>query len=137
MNIKEITVTASASKNYQKFEVSLTAEITNDNDFITLKDIAINNALTGIDELANTDNKEPTVTVKVDNTPTQQAPYRRIYNPTPSTPVPPANNNTYNNPKKATDKQIALLKRLNYTGDLDTVTSKEASAFIDSKFAKV
>ena len=36
MNIKEITVTASASKNYQKFEVSLTAEITNDNDFITL-----------------------------------------------------------------------------------------------------
>jgi hypothetical protein len=41
------------------------------------------------------------------------------------------NNKKESKEEKATDKQISLLKRLNYKGDISVLTKKEASVLID------
>ena len=140
MNIKEITVTASASKNYQKFDISITADNLTDNDFDTLKSLVISKALKGIDELTGS-SEGSTISVKLEekkeyiNTNTYQTPYKRNSFKTNYNTAPVAATN-YNTPKMASEKQIETLKNLHYTGDLTTVTSQEASAFITATFAK-
>ena len=52
MNIKEVTVTARASRNYQVFEASMTAEdMEGSDDMIMLKELAISNAVDGLKKL--------------------------------------------------------------------------------------
>ena len=70
MEVKTITITAEASKAYQKYCVALTAEsIEGDEDINTLKQIAISKAMEGIEELAGCIG---TPEVKVSTTTVQQ-----------------------------------------------------------------
>lgn len=90
MEIKTITITAEASKAYQKYCVALTAEsIETDEDINTLKQIAISKAMEGIEELAGCIG---TPEVKVSTTPVQQ---RNVVRANPV-------QNTYNAPRTTT-----------------------------------
>jgi hypothetical protein len=144
MNIKEITVTATATKQYNKFEVSLTAEIIDDNDFETLKNIAINKALSGVDQLVNNSNPSE---VEVKTTPVQPPVQRSSY---PTAPVQrPAVPNYYANApqnqpyspqnvvqqpgvKMASEKQIQLLRKLHVQCDYNNLTAAQANDLIKS-----
>jgi hypothetical protein len=144
MNIKEITVTATATKQYNKFEVSLTAEIIDDNDFETLKNIAINKALSGVDQLV--ENSSATPEVKVQSTPVQPPVRRESYPTAPvqrpatpsyysNSPVHQANTphvpvQTPNGPKMASEKQVNLLKKYRYQLDWSTLTAEQANLYI-------
>lgn len=81
MIINEITITAEASKAYQKYCVALTAQDLNDGDIDCLKRMAITEALKGINELAG--NIEGKPDVKVNSQPRQPS-YRtdNNYRPT-------------------------------------------------------
>ena len=142
LNIKEVNVTASASKNYQKIDVSLTAEITTDQGFEQLKNIAISRALEGIDQLVNNDKPAE---VEVKTTPVQPPVRRESY---PTAPVQrPAVPNYYANApqnqpyspqnvvqqpgvKMASDKQIQLLRKLHVQCDYNNLTASAASDLI-------
>ena len=144
LNIKEVNVTASASKNYQKFDVSLTAEITTDQDFEQLKNIAISRALEGIDQLVNNDKPAE---VEVKTTPVQP-PVRRESYPTqpvqrPSVPnyysnapqnQPYSPQNVVQQPgvKMASEKQIQLLRKLHVQCDYNNLTAAQANDLIKS-----
>lgn len=150
MNIKEITVTATATKQYNKFEVSLTAEIIDDNDFETLKNIAINKALSGVDQLV--ENSSATPEVKVQSTPVQPPVRRESYPTAPvqrpatpsyysNSPVHQANTphvpvQTPNNPKPASPKQVEILKKFRYQLDWNNLSSAEASQMIQEALGK-
>ena len=147
MIIKEVNVTASASKNYQKFDVSLTAEITTDQDFEQLKNIAINRALEGIDQLVNNNNPAE-IEVKTTQPTPVQPPVRRESYPTaqpiqrPATPsyysnspvhqsnTPHVPQQTQSGPKMASEKQVNLLKKYRYQLDWSTLTAEQANLYI-------
>ena len=147
MIIKEVNVTASASKNYQKFDVSLTAEITTDQDFEQLKNIAINRALEGIDQLVNNNNPAE-IEVKTTQPTPVQPPVRRESYPTAQPIQRPAVPNYYanapqnqpyspqnvvhnpNGPKMASEKQIALLRKLRVQCDFNNLTAAQANDLI-------
>lgn len=148
MNIREITVTATATKQYNKFEVSLTAEIIDDNDFETLKNIAINKALSGVDQLVENSSATPEVKVKsapVQPTPVQPPVQRTPYQPTPvqrpTTPSYYANapqnqpyspQNVVQQPgvKMASEKQIQLLRKFHVQCDYNNLTAAQANDLI-------
>lgn len=144
LNIKEITVTATATKQYNKFEVSLTAEIIDDNDFEQLKDIAISKALHGVDQLVENSSATPEVKTTV-QTPAQPPVQRSAY---PTTPVQrPTTPNYYANApqnqpyspqnvvqqpgvKMASEKQIQLLRKFHVQCDFNNLTAAQANNLI-------
>ena len=63
MNIKEVTVNAESSKNYQKYCVAITADNLKDGDLETLKNLAIAESIKGINQLANEVDVKPEVKV--------------------------------------------------------------------------
>ena len=124
MNIKEITVNAEASKNYQKYCVSLTAENLKDDDLETLKNLAISEAIKGIDQLANDvdikpDIKVTTAVVK----PTNAQTYTR---------VPAAPRFDYSKTiKNISDKQRFILHKAGYSDpQIDMLDPLEAAEII-------
>lgn len=135
MEIKTITITAEASKAYQKYCVALTAEsIEGDEDINTLKHIAITKAMEGIEELAGNIGQAE---VKVSTTPVQNVPQPR--NVVKQNPVQnqyrAAQNNGYQRPaapvahkqsNPPTEKQISMLYSLGYDGDINALDSKAA-----------
>lgn len=148
MNIKEITVTATATKQYNKFEVSLTAEIIDDQDFEQLKNIAINKALSGVDQLV--ENSSATPEVKVQSTPVQPTPVqppvqRSAYNTAPvqrpaipnyyanapqNQPYSPQNVVQQPGIKMASEKQIQLLRKFHVQCDYNNLTAAQANDLI-------
>lgn len=148
MIIKEVNVTATASKQFNKFEVSLTAEIMNDDDFNQLKDIAISRAIQGIDQLVENSSTAPEVKVQTSTTPVQPPVQRSSYS---SAPVQrPAVPNYYanapqnqpyspqnvvhnpNGPKMASEKQIQLLRKFHVQCDYNNLTASAANDLIKS-----
>lgn len=80
MEIKEITVTAEASKAYQKYCVALTATDLKQGDMEKLKNIVISHALKGIDEMVNVP-EEPVVRVAVSEPQVEQQPQQPYHEP--------------------------------------------------------
>lgn len=76
MEIKSITITADASKNYQKFSVSFTAENLQKDDINILKNWAIKEAKDGVNKMSSESPvEEPKVEVKVqEQQPKQETP---------------------------------------------------------------
>jgi hypothetical protein len=111
--LKEVTVTASVSKNYQKAEVTMTAEIEDQNDLESLKQLVRDNALSLLDTLPVKEEKveapvqKPTYTApKANNT------GNRTYQPRPQ-----QNNQPQSEVRMASEKQLAYLRSFGYSGD--------------------
>lgn len=155
MLIKEVTVNATASKNYQKVEISIAASIENENDIDTLQTLAIKKALIGINKLTSDNVEEPKVETKVQpvEQPIQNHYKRDDYGnisqvQRPATPSYYANapqNKPYNpqsqhqsqsGPKLASPKQIEMLKKFHYNCDWQNLTSAEASQMIQEALGK-
>ena len=108
MNIKEVTVNAEASRNYQKYCIAITAENLESNDLETLKNLVISEAVKGIDQLANDVDIKPDI--KVITTvakPTNTQMYTR---------VPAAPRAEYSKTiKNISDKQRFILHKAGYS----------------------
>lgn len=144
MTINNVTVNATASKNYQKVEISISASIETENDIDTLQTLAIRKALVGINKLTTDTTEEPKVETTVQ--PTPQNYVRREAYPTapvqkPSTPSYYANapqnqpyspQNVVQQPgvKMASEKQIALLRKFHVQCDYNNLTAAAASDLI-------
>lgn len=85
MTINEITITAEASKAYQKYCVALTAQDLNEGDIDYLKNMAISEAVKGINELAGNIETKPEVKVNTVQ-PQRQPSYRTDNNYRPNQP---------------------------------------------------
>ena len=72
MIIENVRICASASKNYQKFDVEFTASNVSDQDLITLKQMAITEAMTGVSQMCVDDNTTSKVETKTTPMPNQQ-----------------------------------------------------------------
>ena len=147
MIINEVTVNATASKNYQKVEISIAASIENEHDIDTLQTLAIRKALKGINELTSDNIEEPKVNTTVHPTPVQ-SPVRRESYPTapvqrPTTPSYYANapqsqpyspQNVVQQPgvKMASEKQIQLLRKFHVQCDYNNLTAAQANELIKS-----
>lgn len=129
MNIKSITITAEASKAYQKYCVALTAENLVEGDVDRLKDITISESLRGINELAgNIGQAEVTTSIqnnpytseqKQSNYPTNSSSYRRMPVQDKANYAPVNNYNTSQDSranKPASEKQISYIQSLGYKG---------------------
>ena len=90
MRIDNITITAEASKAYQKYCCAITATELGDGDVEYLKNLAINAAVKGIDELVSATGVASNQPADVKATVKSQ-PYMK-----PSQPNPPVNDNTPN-----------------------------------------
>ena len=144
MVINNVTVNATASKNFQKVEISIAASIENEHDIDTLQSLAIRKALKGINELTGETNEEPKVNTTIQ--PTTQAPAQRsVYNPTPvqkpaipnyyanapqNQPYSPQNVVQQPGVKMASEKQIQLLRKFHVQCDFNHLTAAEASEII-------
>ena len=144
MIINEVTVNATASKNYQKVEISIAASIENEHDIDTLQTLAIRKALKGINELTGDNIEEPKVNTTV-QTPAQPPVQRSAY---PTTPVQrPTTPNYYANApqnqpyspqnvvqqpgvKMASEKQIQLLRKFHVQCDFNNLTAAQANNLI-------
>lgn len=104
MIINQITITAEASKAYQKYCVALTAEELQEGDIEYLKRMAISEAVKGIDELAGHIDVKPEV--KVTQQPVQNNQYQ----------VPKANQGYTPRPQQyqPTNNRPASQKQLDY-----------------------
>ena len=114
MNIKEVTVNAEASKNYQKYCVSLTAENLESNDLEILKNLAISEAIKGINQLASEADVKPEVKFSTVAKPVI------ANNPTPASTnyrtVPAAPRADYSKTiKNISDKQKFILQKAGYS----------------------
>lgn len=133
MTISSITITAEASKAYQKYCVALTAENLNDGDIDTLKNIAISESLKGIDELAGNvgqaDVKTTVQTNQYNSAPKQtnytnnNASYRRApVQAQPQNYSQPATGYNTNQDTRAnrpvSEKQINYIRSLGWTGPM-------------------
>lgn len=143
MIINNVTVNATASKNFQKVEISIAASIENEKDIDTLQSLAIRKALRGINELTGDTNEEPKVNTTVQ--PIQTPMQRSVYNPTQvqkpaipsyyanapqSQPYSPQNVVQQPGVKMASEKQIQLLRKFHVQCDFNNLTAAEASEII-------
>lgn len=119
MIINQITITAEASKAYQKYCVALTAEDLQEGDIEYLKNMAIAEAVKGIDELAGHIEVKPEI--KVTQQPIQQRPqYQapRVNQPVQNQGFAPQARQQYSNaPRRASEKQINYLRSFGWNGD--------------------
>ena len=123
MNIKEITVNAEASKAYQKYCVSLTAENLESNDLEILKNLAISEAIKGINQLANEADVKPEVKFSTVAKPANTQTYTR---------VPAAPRADYSKTiKNISDKQKFILQKAGYSmAQIETMDPLEAAEII-------
>ena len=123
MNIKEITVNAEASKAYQKYCVSLTAENLESNDLEILKNLAISEAIKGINQLANEADVKPEVKFSTVVKPANTQTYTR---------VPAAPRADYSKTiKNISDKQKFILQKAGYSmAQIETMDPLEAAEII-------
>ena len=123
MNIKEITVNAEASKAYQKYCVSLTAENLESNDLEILKNLAISEAIKGINQLANEADVKPEVKFSTVAKPANTQTYTR---------VPAAPRVDYSKTiKNISDKQKFILQKAGYSmAQIETMDPIEARDII-------
>ena len=139
MEIKELTITTSATANFQKMEVAITATNLNNGDIEVLQDMTIKNAVSGLKKLLKENNAKSTDDIKTETT-VMKPVYKK-----PEAPLPantyyrkpeqpqyekkqyngvPGSNTSDNHPASKT--QLEMLQRLGYTGDTTTLTSKQA-----------
>ena len=123
MNIKEVTVNAEASKAYQKYCVSLTAENLESNDLEILKNLAISEAIKGINQLANEADVKPEVKFSTVDKPANTQTYTR---------VPAAPRVDYSKTiKNISDKQKFILQKAGYSmAQIETMDPLEAAEII-------
>ena len=123
MNIKEVTVNAEASKAYQKYCVSLTAENLESNDLEILKNLAISEAIKGINQLANEADVKPEVKFSTVAKPANTQTYTR---------VPAAPRVDYSKTiKNISDKQKFILQKAGYSmAQIETMDPLEAAEII-------
>ena len=123
MNIKEVTVNAEASRNYQKYCVSLTAENLESNDLEILKNLAISEAIKGINQLANEADVKPEVKFSTVAKPANTQMYTR---------VPAAPRADYTKTiKNISDKQKFILQKAGYSmAQIETMDPIEAADII-------
>ena len=123
MNIKEVTVNAEASKAYQKYCVSLTAENLEPNDLEILKNLAISEAIKGINQLANEADVKPEVKFSTVANPANTQTYTR---------VPAAPRADYSKTiKNISDKQKFILQKAGYSiAQIETMDPIEAAEII-------
>lgn len=123
MNIKEVTVNAEASKAYQKYCVSLTAENLESNDLEILKNLAISEAIKGINQLANEADVKPEVKFSTVAKPANTQTYTR---------VPAAPRVDYSKTiKNISDKQKFILQKAGYSmAQIETMDPIEAAEII-------
>ena len=107
MTIKEVTVNAEASKNYQKYCVAITAENLESNDLEILKNLAITEAIKGINQLATEADVKPEVKFSTVAKPANTQTYTR---------VPAAPRVDYSKSiKNISDKQRFILHKAGYS----------------------
>ena len=107
MNIKEVTVNAEASRNYQKYCIAITAENLESEDLEILKNLAITESVKGIDQLANKVDIKPDIKVTTVAKPANNQTYTR---------VPAAPRIDYSKTiKNISDKQKFILQKAGYS----------------------
>lgn len=128
MNLTNVTITAAATKNFQKYEVSLTADNLVQGDIEKLKNYAISEAKKGI-ELLVEGNEQPEVKTTISEQPKQE--YQHSYKRPYQTNKPVVENGS-TGPKPITDAQKNMLKRLRYNGDIDSLSAAQAFKLIEN-----
>lgn len=140
MTINNVTVNATASKNFQKVEISISASIEHENDIDTLQTLAIKKALIGINKLTSDNAEETKVETSVQpirressypTAPVQRPSTPNYYANAPQNqPYTPQNVVQQPGVKMASEKQIALLRKLRVQCDFNTLTAADASNMI-------